>query len=180
MATIATSSPTPFLTLLSGGKAPGLVIVWTDFVIFVSKDNPNVYSPITTFLVWVATVVLCFSIHFAPASHRVAVVASACFVIVRLVLPLHLPSHRRSFFLSVGGHHLFHKRPWVHDHILYLDRPSAFLTGLISYRSDKRLVNVFDIKTWHFVALDVRDESSFKCLSAFDRARLHGAVPMIE
>ncbi|KAF0682437.1 Aste57867_25450 [Aphanomyces stellatus] len=94
---------------------------------------------------------------------------------------LKLPSHRVSLFLPAGAHYLYHKRPWIFNNTLYLDKASAFLCGLVSVKY-RRVVYVLDIKTWrtHTILIDSDFDSRLLSAHVYDQTRINYALPMVE
>ncbi|KAF0682432.1 Aste57867_25445 [Aphanomyces stellatus] len=92
-----------------------------------------------------------------------------------------LPSHHVSLLLPAGAHYLYHKRPWIFNNTLYLDKASAFLCGLVSVKY-KRAVYVLDIKTWRIHRIDIDSKFDPRLLSAhmYDQNRIEHALPMVE
>ncbi|KAF0686976.1 Aste57867_21268 [Aphanomyces stellatus] len=92
-----------------------------------------------------------------------------------------LPSHRVSLLLPAGAHYLYHKQPWIFHNTLYLDKASAFLCGLVSFKY-KRAVYILDIKTWRTHTIEIDSEFNPRLLSAhvYDQGRIEVALPMVE
>ncbi|KAF0686972.1 Aste57867_21264 [Aphanomyces stellatus] len=92
-----------------------------------------------------------------------------------------LPSHRVSLLLPAGAHYLYNKEPWIFNDILYLDKASAFMGGLISCKFNQA-VYVLDIKTWRAHTFDIDRDFDSRLLTAnvYDQKRIDHALPMIE
>ncbi|OQR80833.1 hypothetical protein THRCLA_23438 [Thraustotheca clavata] len=69
------------------------------------------------------------------------------YCLVRCMVPSQPVSCSSSLFLYAGAKYLFFQENWMHNNIYYLDRASAVLTGILSYRYGDTMI-AFDIKVW--------------------------------
>ncbi|KAF0682428.1 Aste57867_25441 [Aphanomyces stellatus] len=90
-----------------------------------------------------------------------------------------LPSHFVSLLLPAGAHYLYHKKPWIFNNTLYLDKASAFMCGLVSVKYNK-VVYLIDIKTWRAHAIDIDFDSQLLSPHTHDQMRIEHALPMVD
>ncbi|KAF0717213.1 Aste57867_2433 [Aphanomyces stellatus] len=92
-----------------------------------------------------------------------------------------LPRHKLSLLLPAGGHFLFHKKPWIFNRTLYLDKASAFMCGLLTL-STHRGIHILDIKTWRIHTISIDKDFDPRLLSSheFDYNRITAAVPLVD
>ncbi|KAF0715649.1 Aste57867_3276 [Aphanomyces stellatus] len=105
-----------------------------------------------------------------------------CFMFEKWRRPMYqLPSHKPSLLLPAAGHYLYAKEAWIFGDVLYLDKASAFLAGLVAMTHHKT-VYIFDIKTWrlHVLVVDSQFDPSGLTSDKFDQHRILAAVPLIE
>ncbi|KAF0720746.1 Aste57867_88 [Aphanomyces stellatus] len=91
-----------------------------------------------------------------------------------------LPTHRLSLLLPAGGYYFFHKKPWIFHQTLYLDNASAFICGLITFSTNRR-VYLLDIKTWrtHMITIDADFDPRLLSVHTFDQRRIALSVPLV-
>ncbi|OQR98031.1 hypothetical protein ACHHYP_09247 [Achlya hypogyna] len=104
-------------------------------------------------------------------------VTAASYEVVRRWYPVTLPTHKLSLYITAGAHFLFEKRRWIRDDTLFLDAPSAFLTGLISV-TGQDATHVFDVKTWRYYRL--RADKVVTVKSGAGHNRFDSAVSLLE
>ncbi|KAF0684348.1 Aste57867_23661 [Aphanomyces stellatus] len=92
-----------------------------------------------------------------------------------------LPRHRQSLWLPACGYYLYRKGPWIFDGILFLDKASAFMSGLVSFKYD-RAIYLLDIKTWRMFTITIDAEFNAAQLSVDrqDQEWIDSAIPMLE
>ncbi|EQC33804.1 hypothetical protein SDRG_08487 [Saprolegnia diclina VS20] len=73
------------------------------------------------------------------------------YAIIRRVCNAPKPT-QDSLFLSAGAKFLFTDDHWVHDGVYYLDRASAALNGILTFRRG-RVIYALDIKVWRIFAI---------------------------
>ncbi|OQR84397.1 hypothetical protein ACHHYP_13423 [Achlya hypogyna] len=75
------------------------------------------------------------------------------YTLVRAVCPVTSSQRSQSLLLTAGAKFLFDHHGWMHDGVYYIDRASAVLNGLVSFRSGTRLI-LFDAKTWRLYPIE--------------------------
>ncbi|KAF0720039.1 Aste57867_618 [Aphanomyces stellatus] len=80
-----------------------------------------------------------------------------CFLIERIGYTYFQPHTNTpaSYFLYAAAKHQFRTTKWNYQGIQYLDKASAVLTGILSFRIQHELL-LFDIKTWRIYAIPVK------------------------
>ncbi|KAF0712588.1 Aste57867_4775 [Aphanomyces stellatus] len=92
-----------------------------------------------------------------------------------------LPRHNVSLLLPAGAHYLFHKHAWIVHEVLFMDKASAFMCGLVA-ATRGNLIYVLDIKTWraHTISIDNPSlELTEFSNDEYDHQRFGMAVPMV-
>ncbi|KAF0717924.1 Aste57867_2013 [Aphanomyces stellatus] len=80
-----------------------------------------------------------------------------CYLVERFrykYMQFNRPSNTTSYFLYAAAKHQFQTAKWDYQGVLYLDKGSAVLTGVLSMRWRDVLV-VFDIKTWRTYSISI-------------------------
>ncbi|OQS06729.1 hypothetical protein THRCLA_20299 [Thraustotheca clavata] len=76
------------------------------------------------------------------------------FLLVRVFLPIKPTLSSSSLFLAAGAKFLFLESKWTFDDIYYLDRASAVLNGILTWRWQSHIY-AFDIKVWRILAIQL-------------------------
>ncbi|OQR86613.1 hypothetical protein ACHHYP_10359 [Achlya hypogyna] len=99
-----------------------------------------------------ATVVIGQQARFLALIYIVLACNVLSFLFVRVLLPLKPVQPNTSLFLAAGAKFLFLESKWTFDDVYYLDRASAVLNGILSWRT-KTHIYAFDIKVWRVLAI---------------------------
>ncbi|KDO21046.1 hypothetical protein SPRG_13837 [Saprolegnia parasitica CBS 223.65] len=83
-----------------------------------------------------------------------------------------------SLFLSAGAKFLFTDEHWVHDGVYYLDRASAVLNGILTFRR-ARVIYALDIKVWRIFAIAVPETRTVPTNRRLARAARY-ALPLTD
>ncbi|OQR81364.1 hypothetical protein THRCLA_11799 [Thraustotheca clavata] len=100
------------------------------------------------------------SIQIGQLSRFIVLVLIVCFMNVvcytatRCFVKNPMPAYARSVVLYAGAKYLFQHRSWIYNDMYYLDRASAVLNGLLTFRWHDVLY-VLDIKTWRVFAVTI-------------------------
>ncbi|RHY24005.1 hypothetical protein DYB32_009005, partial [Aphanomyces invadans] len=128
------------------------------------------------------TVAIGSSTRFALLCAITAGTLVVCYAYQRMAHPsFALPPHRQSLWLPASAFYLYRKAPWVFSDILFLDKASAFMCGLVSIRHGDAIY-VLDIKTWRMFTIRIDDafRSSHLSQDKGDQARIDMAIPLLE